>query len=123
MQQEPLNAVAAGERLREALALTTELLEIARCRLSLARLHGRIDGRARGAELTWLRPSPSFASSAPPSGRSVRRLSSVGLAEDAAKNETSAVGEHVFQLAERYLSRGAKTPVPSSWTSVDGLGH
>ena len=50
MQQEPLNAVAAGERLREALALTTELLEIARCRLSLARLHGRIDGRARGAE-------------------------------------------------------------------------
>ncbi len=53
MQQEPLSAVAAGERLREALALTTELgmrLEIARCRLSLARLHGRIDGRARGAE-------------------------------------------------------------------------
>ncbi len=51
MQQEPLSAVAAGERLREALALTTELgmrLEIARCRLSLARLHGRIDGRARG---------------------------------------------------------------------------
>jgi hypothetical protein len=44
----------------------------------------------------------------------LRRLSSVGLAEDAAKNETSAVGEHVLQLAERYLSRGAKTPVPFS---------
>jgi len=39
-----------GGAVREALALTTELLEIARCRLSLARLHGRIDGRARGAE-------------------------------------------------------------------------
>jgi class 3 adenylate cyclase len=53
MRQEPLNAETAGERLREALALTTELgmrPEIARCRLGLARLHCRIGGIAAGAE-------------------------------------------------------------------------
>ena len=53
MRQEPLNAETAGERLREALALTTELgmrPEIARCRLGLARLHCRIGGSAAGAE-------------------------------------------------------------------------
>jgi hypothetical protein len=53
MRQEPLNAETAGERLREALALTTELgmrPEIARCRLGLARLHCRISGSAAGAE-------------------------------------------------------------------------
>ncbi len=53
MRQEPLPADAAEERLREALALATELgmrPEIARCRLGLARLHRRIRGGAAGAE-------------------------------------------------------------------------
>jgi hypothetical protein len=53
MRQEPLSADAAEERLREALALATELgmrPEIARCRLGLARLHRRSRGSAAGAD-------------------------------------------------------------------------
>jgi hypothetical protein len=53
MRQAPASTDAAEERLREALALATELgmrPEIAWCRLGLARLHRRIRDGAAGAE-------------------------------------------------------------------------
>jgi len=53
MRQQPSSADEVQDRLREALALATELgmrPEIARCRLSLARLHRRIGDRAAGTE-------------------------------------------------------------------------
>jgi class 3 adenylate cyclase/tetratricopeptide (TPR) repeat protein len=53
LRQPSSSADEAGDRLREALALATELgmrPEIARCQLSLARLHRRIGDRAAGTE-------------------------------------------------------------------------